>query len=189
MRIATVLGCCLFLTMACAEATEPDPTPAQDGAPYNKVDPVEDPLAPTNSAGAEGAAGRWSSGTVEGKPALLFEQAGSGTAFSISCDDRGGLVLQRRGVLATGGLRMMEVTFAGETRRLAVNELETGQPVLQAIIPYSDELISRLKSVQAPLVIAAGDAGPLTLPASPEVGRLVSNCAQGGRETPEGDAR
>jgi hypothetical protein len=186
MRIATVLGC-LFLTVACAEATEPDPTPAQDGGPYNKLDPVADPLAPTKSGEAEGASGRWSSGTVEGKPALVFEQAGSGAAFSISCDDRGGLVLQRRGVLATGGLRMMDVTFAGETRRFAVNELETQQPVLQAIIPYNHELISKLKTVQAPLVVSAGDAGSLTLPASPEIGRLVRNCAQGGGEASGGD--
>ena len=186
MRIATVFGC-LFLTVACAEATEPDPTPAQDGGPYNKVDPVVDPLAPADPATAGAAPGRWSSGTVENKPALLFEQTGSGAAFSISCDDRGGLVLQRRGVLATGGLSMMEVTFAGETRRLAVNELEQQQPVLQAMIPYSDGLISSLKSVQAPLVVTAGDAGPLTLPASPEVGRLVRNCAAGGGESAEGD--
>lgn len=185
MRIATVLGC-LLLTVACAEATEPDPTPAQDGGPYNKIDPVVDPLAGNGSAAAEEASGRWASGTVEGKPALVFEQAGSGAAFSISCDDRGGLVLQRRGVPATGGLRMMQVTFAGETRRLAVNELETQQPVLQAIIPFNDELISRLKSVQAPLIVSAGDGGSLTLPASPEVSRLVRTCAGGGGEASTG---
>lgn len=187
MRIATVLGC-LLLTMACAEATEPDPTPAQDGGPYNKIDPVVDPLANNKSAETRRTAGRWSGGTVEGKPALLFEQEGSGPAFSISCDDRGGLVLQRRGVLATGGLRMMEVTVAGETRRFAVNELETEQPVLQAIIPFNHELIAKLKSVQAPLLVAAGDSGPLMLPASPEVGALVRSCAQAGGGAPPGEA-
>jgi hypothetical protein len=187
MRIATALGF-LLLTVACADATEPDPTPTEDGGPYNKIDPVEDTLVQNGSTGTGAvAAGTWTTGVVEGKPARLFQQTGSRVLFSISCDDRGGLVLQRRGVVATGGVQMMEVTFAGETRRYALNELETEQPVLQSIVSYNDELISKLKSVKAPLIVDAGDAGPLELPASPSLGALVRTCAQGGEQA-AGDA-
>ena len=35
----------VLMLWACAEATEPDPSPAKDGGPYNMIDPVPAPAA------------------------------------------------------------------------------------------------------------------------------------------------
>lgn len=35
----------VLMLLACAEATEPDPSPAKDGGPYNMIDPVPAPAS------------------------------------------------------------------------------------------------------------------------------------------------
>ena len=166
----------LLLLAACGGTSEPDPTPAEDGGAYERIDPVEGVFVNNGSRPADGA-GTWSETRIDGRNGLLFSDASGTAQFAMACDDRGGMVLQRRGVPATGGLSMMTVTFGGEVQRYAVNELATPEPVLQAIAPYNDRLIARMKEVQAPLGIEIGDLPPLALPPSEAVSALARTCA------------
>lgn len=170
MHRAGVIAALLTL-VACAESREPDPTPAEDGGPYNMIDPVPDPAAQA----VEGVvAGNWRSETLDGQPALLFGPEAE-PLFSILCDDREGVILQRHDVLATGGINMMEVRVGSDLRRLALNEV-AGERVLRAVIPFNDDLIAQLKEGAQPIGVTAGDAGELTMPASPMVPQFITQC-------------
>ena len=175
-RRALALGFTLALAAAgCAETSQPDPTPAEDGGPYNKIDPVVDPLAerrvPVPTAGS------WREDTVDGQPALLFGTAET-PVLSLVCDGRRGLAVQRHGVRAKAGVDMLEVRMAGTVSRLALNPLGTETPILRAEISYNDDLLAQLATAKGPIIVDAGDAPPVTVMAEPAIGALIGRCAQ-----------
>ena len=174
-RCALALGITLALAAAgCAETSPPDPTPAEDGGPYNKIDPVVNPLAERGPAPTEGS---WQEGSLDGQPALLFGSAGS-PILSLVCDGRRGLAVQRHGVPPTANIGMLEISMAGSVSRLALNPLGTETPILRAEVPASDDLLAQLAAANGPIVFRAGEAPPVTVMAEPAIGVFIRRCAQ-----------
>lgn len=182
--IRTVIAAGLVLGLAaCAESTPADRTSADDRAPYNRIDPVEDPLAEA-SGPPQLAVGTWSEAMVDGQAALLFGTAGA-PSLSLICDSRAGLIVQRHGVRARAGIDMMEISTAGSVSRLALNALETETPVLRSSIPYNDDLLAQLANADGRITITAGNAPPLVVAADPMIGDLIRRCARPPGESEE----
>lgn len=163
----------LILAAGCADSEPPDSTPIEDGGPYNMIDPVAAPLADE----AEPAIGQWIRSMQEERPALQFGPPNTEPLFSIRCDDRDGLILQRHGVVQTGSAQMMTLTMAGSSQQLAVNPVAGPLPVLRAAVQPTDPLIENLRNAEQPIRIEIGDEPPLILPASSAIGEFVEECA------------
>ena len=126
----------------------------------------------------EVAIGEWRDSLQDEFAALEFGPAGATPLFSLRCDDRGGVLLQRHGTAATGDLPVMLVTIGGDTRRLAVATAGGTIPMLRAVLPPRDPLLTTLRS-PAQMTIRVGDAAPLVLPPSPTIGTFATACASG----------
>ena len=164
----------LFALAACAETKAPDPNPAEDGGAYNMIDPTVEPVAgePLPPEGGE-----WSQGSVEGRDALLYGAPGGDPIFAMFCDERQGIVLERRGLTPTGPYRMMEVAIGNDRATLAVNEpVDSERPVLRATIPFNSELNTRLRTPGEPISVTVGRSQPLMLPSTPQVAELAVSC-------------
>jgi hypothetical protein len=179
MRFAVSLILSLAL-VACARTSEPDPNPAEDNGAYNKIDPVPSPAA--GAAAEPPAAGEWREAQVRGRPALLFAGAGSDQAMAaIYCDERRGLVIERRGLVPAGEIDMMSLAAGDQRQRLAVAPVrEDGGPVLRAALPFNAELIAVLQQGPTPLTIDVGEGARLSLPATPLLPQLVTRCRVNG---------
>lgn len=165
---------------ACARSAEPDPTPTNDSGAYNKIDPV-----PTPTAAAPGTppnAGEWRQASISGRPGLLFGPPGDArAAAAIYCDERRGLVIERRGLLPTGEIGMMSLVAGNERQDLAVSPVqEESGPVLRAALPFNAELISSLQSGPVPITMNVGESSTLNLPATPLLPQLVNRCRANG---------
>lgn len=184
-RWLLIPGLLAALTLgACGDSKPANPPLEEREQPYNQVDPVIDPITKVVPPGEQDLTpGAWTEARIENRPALFFGSTASAPLFAIGCDGRSGLVLQRRGARMAGGVQMMEITIPGETRRLAVNTLETDPPILQASLPPNHDLVSQLRGLSGPLVISLGDAPALRLPPDRKIGELVQKCA-----APEGAA-
>jgi hypothetical protein len=165
----------LLLLSACARTEEASMVPPDGEAGYNLVEQVRRP----EQDDGEVALGQWRRGMQEDAPVLEFGPEGTAPLFSIRCDERRGVLLQRHGDAPVGDLPMMLLQIGGETRRLAVTTVGTGVPMLRAAVPPSDALMERLATVNQPLIIRIGDAAPLVLPTDPSIGAFVRGCASG----------
>ena len=180
----TIAAFCLpLLLLACAEGSEPDPTPAQDGGdPYSRIDPVPAPLPGAQDAASAGA---WRETSVEGRRGLVFAPPGDEPIFAMFCRTPEGLVLERRGLVPSGEIDMMRLS-AGSTRQaLAVTPMAQGDPALRAVMPFNDPLFTQLRESPVDITVTVGEDRPITLPASPLVPELVAQCriAEGDRTT------
>lgn len=173
----------LALLAACADSEPPDPTPAEDDGAYNLVDPVAAPIADDTQP----AIGIWVESMQEEQPILQFGPANTEPLFSIRCDDREGLLLQRHGVVSRGGAEMMTLMLDGTAERLAVNPVQGPLPILRAAVSANDDVIVRLANAEAPIRIEIGDDPPVLLPTSPMIGEFIAGCASEGG-APEPDA-
>lgn len=169
----------LLALAACARSSEPDPTPTEDGGPYDMIDPTAAPVGTQPNLVAP-AIGTWRQAQLRGQPALLFSSSAGAPALALLCDERKGLVIERRGVLPTGERDLMEIRFGSATGSYAVNQPVDGEVVLRAAIPFNDRMLAQLRETQAPLTVRVGEGEPLTLPADPAVGTLVRTCQQSG---------
>ena len=129
-------------------------------------------------AGLIGTLGEWALATQDERPVLQFGPAGTQPLFSLRCDDRQGLLLQRHGVVPAGAAEMMTVTLGAATRRLAVNPVAAAVPLLRAAVPANDDLIAELADATVPIMIAVSDDPVLNLPPSPLVGEYVGSCTE-----------
>lgn len=167
----------VLMLWACAEATEPDPSPAKDGGPYNMIDPVP---APAAIAPNSPTAGDWHRSEFEGRAAILFASGDKTPLFRMHCDGRGGIVLDLIRQEAVGDVGRMEIRSGDGVARLAVNEVDTGTPALRSSIPYNHDLLEHLRTPQGTLSVTAGDAAPLVLPLDASTAAFASAC-----ETPD----
>jgi hypothetical protein len=108
---------------------------------------------------------------------LEFGPDGAPPIFSLRCDGRRGLYLQRHGAASTADLPMMLLTIGSETRRLPLAAVGGAVPMLRAAVMPQDPLIGLLGRNGLPMVVRIGDAGPLVLPAAQAVNSYVNNCA------------
>ena len=163
------------LATACAKSEPADqiseealnaagPAPQTDGAL------AEDPVTP----------GSWEASAQGESQAVIFRGPEGERLFSVACDLRGGLVVQRPGLIARGNLALMQLRTADVVRRLAVNAAAGEQPQVEARAPYNDQLTAALLSFDEPLEVRYEGQDTLLLPPSPVVGDLVRTCQQVG---------
>lgn len=126
------------------------------------------------------AIGAWRETLQDEFPALEFGPQGAAPLFSLRCDDRRGLLLQRHGAAPLGDLPMMLIIIGSETRRLAVTSAGGTVPVLRAALPPSDPMLATLAGAESPINIRIGDSPPLAMPPSPAIGGFVTRCETGG---------
>jgi hypothetical protein len=127
----------------------------------------------------EPALGEWRATLEEERRAIEFGPRGAPPLFSIACDARRGLLLQRHGLEPAGDLPMMLVSVGGEARRLAVTAGDGPIPMLRASLNGSDTLVTALSRTATPIAIRVGDSAPLILPASPMIAAYIGECQTG----------
>jgi len=136
----------------------------------------------------EPALGEWRA-TLQGEQrAIEFGPRGATPLFSIVCDARRGLLLQRHGLEPAGDLPVMLVSVGSETRRLAVTGGEGPIPMLRASLNGSDTLVAALSRTTTPIAIRIGDSAPLILPASQVIGSYIGECQSGALPAPQAQA-
>ena len=128
---------------------------------------------------AEPALGAWRDTIQDTQRALEFGPQGAPPLFSLACDERRGLILQRHGLQPAGDLPVMLVSVGSETRRLAVTGGDGPEPMLRGALSPSDQLADSLSQASGPIVIRIGETPPLILPPSPMIGTYVSQCEHG----------
>lgn len=173
--IRHALPLALILLAACARSEDASNVPSEGSGPL--VERVRTPERDDQ----EIALGDWRRSLQDEFSALEFGPAGAPPIFSLRCDDRRGILLQRHGTATTGDLPVMLVTVGNETRRLAVTTAGGSIPMLRAALPPQDPLLERLAGTAAPITLRIGDSAPLVLPRSPEIGPFVAGCASAAR--------
>lgn len=168
----------LLVLAACADSEPPDPTPADDDGAYNMIDPVTTQVTQDTAP----AIGNWTRTMQDERPALAFGPTGAEPLFSLRCDEREGILLNRHGVVETGSAGMMTLTLGGDQHRLAVDPVAGPLPMLRATVSANDPVLDALGAQESPLELEVGDGPPLVLPPSPMIGAFISACGRG--ETP-----
>ena len=147
---------------------------------------VNAPLVDTDDD--ELAIGAWRMSLQDGQSVLEFGPAGAVPAFSIGCDSRRNLLLQRHGVAPAGDLPQMMIQIGSETRRLPLAGTGGVTPMLRATLPANDPFRGVLIAAASPIVVRIGDSVPLALPPSPLIGTYSAQCASGDVRPPEAAA-
>lgn len=162
----------LLLLGACAR-TEPAET--------THSDEVESAVpSPTAVAPAEEQTrpGDWEASAQGGSQAVTFRGTEGEALFTIGCDERGGLVVQRPGLVTRGNLALLQLRTGDTVRRLAATtgSGSANEPQVQATVPYNDQLISALMRFDQPLEVRFEGLETLILPPNPLVSDLVRTC-------------
>ena len=163
----------LLLLAACARSED-----ASVVANSNDLKAVEQ-VRTAEQDDEEIALGNWRETLQDEFAALEFGPTGAPPLFSLRCDARHSVYLQRHGAVPSGDLPTMLVSVGSDTRRLAVTGGTGTVPMLRAALAPSDELIRTLSSATAPIVVRVGDSAPLVLPPSPAIGTFLSRCGTG----------
>jgi hypothetical protein len=171
--IRTALPLVFVLLAGCARSEEARYTQFDNNVALT----LNAPLADDDDEGL--AIGTWRTGLQSAQPVLEFGPAGAAAAYSVSCDSRRNLVLQRHGTAPSGDLPQMLITIGSETRRLAVVGTGGATPMLRATLPANDPFRAVLIAAATPIIVRVGDAPPLALPPSPLIGAYAAQCAEG----------
>jgi hypothetical protein len=177
IRFALLLA--FVLLAGCARSEEAQYTQFDNNASLT----VNAPLAETDDD--ELAIGAWRTGLQDAQAVLEFGPAGGTPEFSMSCDGRRSLLLQRHGAAPPGDLPVMLITVGSETRRLAVVGTGGAIPMLRATLPANDQFRGVLIAAAAPIIVRVGDSAPLVLPPSRAIGVYAAQCASGEARPPE----
>lgn len=169
------LPAAFLLLAACARTEEASLVPPESEDGYNAVEKVRTPERDDDDV----AIGEWRTTVEDDAPALAFGPLGAAPLFSIRCDERRGLILQRHGTVATGELPMMLVQVGSDGRRLPVTAVGGTVPMLRASIPPSEELVGNLAGADAPITVRVGDAPALVMPPDPALGAFIEQCRTG----------
>jgi hypothetical protein len=164
----------LIALAGCARSEDASVRPGNES--YSAVEQVR-----SGDDEQEPALGEWRRSLQEEQPALEFGPAGTAPLMSIVCGERGGLILQRPGAVASGAAPMMSVTVGGQGRQLPVSSVPGMTPMQRSSIAPGDTLLTQLAGAQAPIALRFGDGTPLILPQSPLIGEFVQSCATGPR--------
>jgi outer membrane murein-binding lipoprotein Lpp len=125
------------------------------------------------------AIGAWRAGLQDTQAVVEFGPAGGTPLFSISCDPRRSLLLQRHGAAPPTDLPVMLVTVGSETRRLAITAVGGPTPMLRGTLPSSDPFRSVLTGATTRIIVRVGDSPPLVLPPSPLIAAYAAQCESG----------
>jgi hypothetical protein len=173
--IRHALPIAFVLLAGCARSEEANLLPADTNGSTRVAEQVR-----PERADEEPALGGWRDTVQDTQRALEFGPQGAAPLFSLACDARRGLILQRHGIQPAGDLPVMMVSVGSETRRLAVTGGDGPIPMLRASLSPSDELATHLSRAAEPITIRIGDTPPLILPPSPLIGTYIGQCASGG---------
>jgi len=180
--IRHALPIAFVLLAGCARSEEANLLPADTNGSTRVAEQVR-----PERADEEPALGGWRDTVQDTQRALEFGPQGAPPLFSLACDARRGLLLQRHGIQPAGDLPVMLVSVGSETRRLAVTGGEGPIPMLRASLSPSDELATNLSRAAEPIAIRIGDSPPLILPPSQLIGTYIGQCASGGLTTSQSD--
>ena len=134
IRIA--LPFALVLLAGCARSEEANLLPAD----ANGSTRVAETVRPERDD-QEPALGEWRETLQDEQRAIEFGPRGAPPLFSIRCDARRGILLQRHGLEPAGDLPVMMISVGSETRRLAVTGGDGPIPMLRATLNASDVLV------------------------------------------------
>jgi hypothetical protein len=171
-RNALLFG--FVLLAGCARSEEANLLPAETNGSTRVAEQVRPERADESPA-----LGGWHDTIQDTQRALEFGPQGAPPLFSLACDARRSLLLQRHGIQPAGDLPVMLVSIGSENRRLAVTGGDGPIPMLRASLSPSDQLAANLSRAGAPITIRIGDSSPLILPPSPLIGTYISQCANG----------
>ena len=172
--IRSALPFALLLLAGCARSEDANLLPIET----NGNSPIAEQVRPERPD--EGPAlGAWRDTIQDMQHALEFGPQGAPPLFSLACDERHALVLQRNGMQPAGDLPVMLVSVGSETRRLAVTGGDGPSPMLRAALSPSDQLADNLSHATGPIAIRIGEAPPLMLPPSPLIGTYIGQCESG----------
>jgi len=170
---ASILPLILLAATACARSEQANLGPADE----NQAQEVETVRPERDDE--EVALGAWRETLQEDQTALEFGPSGAPALFSLRCDARRGVHLQRHGLTTAGDLPVMLVSVGSETRRLAVTGTGGTPPMLRATLAASDQFLGVLSNAGTPIAIRIGDSPPLILPPGPAIGAYIQRCATG----------
>lgn len=168
------LSAALLLLAACARSEDASLAPSDGNQAAQTVETVR-----PERDDEEVEIGEWRDSLQEDQRALEFGPAGAPPLFSLRCDARGGIHLQRHGQAPAGDLPVMLVSVGSETRRLAITSAGGAIPMLRAALNATDQLLTILTRATSPIAVRIGDAPPLILPPSPLIGTYIGRCASG----------
>jgi hypothetical protein len=177
--IRSALPFALVLLAGCARSEEANLLPADTDGNSRMTEQVRH-----ERTDEEPAIGAWRDTMQDTQHALEFGPQGAPPLFSLACDERRGLLLQRHGIQPAGDLPVMLVSVGSETRRLAVTGGDGPIPMLRASLSPSDQLAVNLSRATERIAIRIGDSSPLILPPSPLIGTYIGQCESGGLATP-----
>lgn len=126
------------------------------------------------------ALGAWRDSVLGDQPTLEFGPTGAPALFSLACDPRHALQLQRHGAAPSGDLPAMLITIGSETRRLALTSTNGPLPMLRSTLQPNDTFVAILAGATVPIIVRIGDTPPLVLPPSPTIATYVNQCTNGG---------
>jgi hypothetical protein len=169
----TAAAFAFVLLAACARSEEASMGPL-DSNQTQKVETVR-----PERDDQEVALGAWRETLQDEQRALEFGPTGAAPLFSLRCDARRGVLLQRHGLAPSGDLPVMRVSVVGATRQLALTGSSGPNPMLRAALGAGDPLLAALGRAAGPIAIRVGDAPPLNLPPSPLIGTYIGQCANG----------
>jgi hypothetical protein len=170
MKVFAAISCLAVLS-ACAR-TEDANVVGNEG--YEGVEQVRD-----EGDEQDVAVGQWRRSLQEERPALEFGPQGTAPVLSIVCADRGGLVLQRHGAVASGAAPTISVSVGAQGRQLPATAAGGTTPMLSASIPAGDALLTQLAEATGPITMRTGDGTPLILPPNELIGQFARSCAEG----------
>ncbi len=156
---------------ACAQSEEASLVPPQEDDGYNLVSPVK-----TLATEGDLAVGGWASSRQDDEPVMQFGSPATEPLFSFRCDEGGGLILQRHGVIAGPGMNLMHVEAGGGARRLTVSPAEGPLPMLRGSVPADSDLVRELASSKDRITVKIGDGEGLVMPSSPLLGEFIRSC-------------
>ena len=133
------------------------------------------------------ALGAWRESLQDEHAALEFGPNGAPPLFSLRCDERRSVFLQRHGAAPSGDLPVMLISIGSETRRLAVTNVGGAVPMLRASLAPSDTLVETFATAATPITVRVGAAPPMVLPPSPNIGQFLGNCEGGPRQSAGGN--
>jgi hypothetical protein len=165
----------LLLLAACARSEDATMLPAEGNQATRTVESVR-----PERDDDELALGEWRETLQDEQQALEFGPTGAPPLFSLRCDARRGILLQRHGLEPSGDLPVMLISVGSETRRLAVTGSSGANPMLRAAVPASDALTAAIGRAVTPITVRLGDSAPLNLPPSPMIGAHIAQCASSG---------
>lgn len=169
-----------FLILLAACARSEDASVVVDTNSAQAVERVRTPEQDDDDV----AIGEWRDTLQDEARAIEFGPSGTAPLFSLRCDERRSLYLQRHGAAPAGDVPMMLVSIGSETRRLAVTSAGGAVPMLRASLTASDPLVTTLARAQTPITVRIGESLPLVMPPSPLIASYVAQCESGERGPP-----